>query len=214
MISRRVKALVAIGESGPQIRSAAAGVTAVEAGSMEEAVRRARELAADRRRRAALAGLRVVRHVRVGRRSRRSASARRSQRSGSPLVHNAAAVAAPRDPARQSGARSYVNAPLDVVALHRGRGARRDRSGDGVLGVERDGVRRARRHRLLSQTPTDLARPRTRRRVRVLSHRVPPSARRRAVPLARRDGADWCWSSFRTSAWASTADGAGSARRG
>ncbi|HEV3091012.1 MAG TPA: UDP-N-acetylmuramoyl-L-alanine--D-glutamate ligase [Candidatus Cybelea sp.] len=46
-ISRRVKALVTIGESGPQIRSAAAGVTAVEAGSMDDAVRLARELAAD-----------------------------------------------------------------------------------------------------------------------------------------------------------------------
>jgi UDP-N-acetylmuramoylalanine--D-glutamate ligase len=43
---KRVKALVAIGESAAVIRGAADGVTAVEASSMDEAVQRARELAA------------------------------------------------------------------------------------------------------------------------------------------------------------------------
>jgi UDP-N-acetylmuramoylalanine--D-glutamate ligase len=45
-IRQRVKALVAIGESAAEIRQAAGDVTVVEAFSMEEAVRRARRLAA------------------------------------------------------------------------------------------------------------------------------------------------------------------------
>jgi len=45
-IAERASALVAIGESGAEIARAARGVTAVRAESMDEAVRRARELAA------------------------------------------------------------------------------------------------------------------------------------------------------------------------
>jgi UDP-N-acetylmuramoylalanine--D-glutamate ligase len=45
-IAQRVKALVAIGESAAEIRKASGDVPVVEAFSMEEAVQRARELAA------------------------------------------------------------------------------------------------------------------------------------------------------------------------
>ena len=73
-----------------------------------------------------------------------------------------------------------TRAPPDTMLFAVGRGAGRDRARDGLFGVERDRVCRARRRRLLRQAPARLARRRSDRRVRRLSRRLP--ALKRAAP--------------------------------
>ena len=63
VVSSRAKAVVLIGEDADEIAAVVKRAKVERAGSMEEAVARAADLAVARRRRAALAGLRVVRHV-------------------------------------------------------------------------------------------------------------------------------------------------------
>ena len=87
-----------------------------------------------------------------------SGSPRPSPRYGSRPVHSAARE-------RVARRRSYARAAR-YGALHLGCGADRNRSRDGLFGVERDRVRAARRHRVLPQTPAGLARRRVGRRVR------------------------------------------------
>ena len=140
-IRDRAKAVVAIGEAAEAIAAESGGVTVLRAESMEEAVERARASRRQRRRRAALAGLRVVRHVPLGRRSRRALRRRPSTACGSTPVRNA----------RPSGARPSRadRAPVAFVrrgaarydALRVGGDAGRDRARHGVLRVERDRVR-------------------------------------------------------------------------
>ena len=69
-ISRKAKLLIAIGEAAGEIASHVRAIETRRAGSMIDAVRDARDVRRFGRRRAALAGLRIVRHVSFGRGSR------------------------------------------------------------------------------------------------------------------------------------------------
>ncbi len=99
-------------------------------------------------------------------------------------MRNATLLGGPQERAR-TAARSYVSAPLDVplftaVAALVGIG-----SGNGLLRVQRDRVRAARRHRLLLEASARLVGDRLGRCVRPLPARLPAPARHRAVPARR-----------------------------
>ena len=139
--------------------------------------RGARALADAGRRRAALAGLRVVRHVRA--RPKRAASVRRGGRAASSMRASVARRAAAVMRARARAGARACREPADPA--RDGRGARRDRPRDGLQRVERDGVRDVSRHGLLPQTPVVWLVVGWLRRVRRVPRRLPQAAPARAA---------------------------------
>ena len=171
---RASESVVLIGEAGPEIaRAASADVESVEADSMEEAVRRARAALASSGDVVLLSPGCASFDMFASAEARGEAIRRRGRRNSQSLpVRNAtllgrAARASPDDtPVVRIGA-------AWTCALCRRRGARRDRSRDGFLRVERDRIRAAWRHRLLTQASADLAGDRLAGRVRRVPARLP-----------------------------------------
>ena len=144
--TRHCRAVVLLGRDAPTIAAALSGV---DAGGRIRAGARSRGRACDRscasrRRRAALAGVREPRHVPRLRRARRSLQGGRSRRTPrrshmprDARLHVGLAAAVRRSARfRARGARcSTYDVTLAWASLH----AARDRPGNGVFGVDRDG---------------------------------------------------------------------------
>ena len=194
-LAPRLRAVVAIGDAADEVAAVFDGrVPVVTAGSMDEAVRRGPSGRPPRRRRAAVAGLRVVRLVRLVRRAGRRLRPRRPCRAGRRLVTVTQRPARPSRPSRPApparrpdppgGARRPAGHRDDrvLVAPRHHRRAQPARPGDGPLRVVGRRARRDRVDLVLLRPPDHVGRHRLGRAVRLRGARPPA----RAAPVPAR----------------------------